>query len=105
MLKIWFSLILIIHGLIHLIGFVKAYNYAEIKELKLPISKPLGIIWFSTCMLFIAAVIQLIFNIEYWWLTTVLATIFSQLLIILSWQDAKFGTLLNIVIILLVALS
>lgn len=30
---------LFFHGLIHLLGFVKAYGFADIKELTLPISK------------------------------------------------------------------
>ncbi len=105
MLKIIVISILIIHGIIHLFGFVKAFNYAEMKELKLPISKRLGRIWFLTFVLFIAAAMQYTFDIKYWWLTAAVATIISQITIITSWQDAKFGTVLNIAIISLLALT
>lgn len=105
MFKIILISILLMHGIIHLFGFVKAFNYAEMKELKLPISKQLGRIWLLTFVLFIAAAIQYTFDIKYWWLTTAITTIISQIIIIRSWQDAKFGTALNIIIILLLALT
>ena len=105
MLKIIVISILIFHAIIHLLGFVKAFNYAEIEELKLPISKRLGRVWFLVFVLFIIAATQYMFNKEYWWLTTVVATIFSQAIIISSWQDAKFGTVINIIIISLLVLT
>ena len=33
------AIITLIHGLIHLMGFTKAFNYAEINQLTQPISK------------------------------------------------------------------
>lgn len=40
-----FLIIVFLHGLIHLPGFVKAFGFHEVKELTLPISKPSGIVW------------------------------------------------------------
>lgn len=44
-------------------------------------------------------------KIERWWILAVAALSFSQFLIILSWQDAKFGTIPNLVIVLVALLS
>lgn len=105
MLKIILVLILIFHGVIHLLGFVKAFNYAEIKELKLPISKRLGLVWLLVSVFFIIAAIQYFLNFYYWWLTTIIAIIISQIIILTAWQDAKYGTVINVLIISMLALS
>jgi hypothetical protein len=105
MLKILILFVIIIHGIIHVLGFVKAFNYAEIKELKLPISKPLGIIWLFAFFLFIIAAILYILSLKYWLLVAITATVVSQFLIIISWQDAKFGTIINILLVFLLFLT
>jgi hypothetical protein len=38
-MKFLLPLILLIHGIIHLMGFAKAFNYAEINQLTQPIPK------------------------------------------------------------------
>lgn len=98
MLKILILSVLLFHGIIHLLGLIKAFNYFEIKELTLPISKPLGVIWFFGFLLFIAATILYIFSSKYWLVITTIAIVVSQILIITSWQDAKFGTAINILL-------
>jgi hypothetical protein len=42
---------------------------------------------------------------EWWWLFAFIAVILSQILIITSWQDAKFGMIPNIIILLVVIIS
>ena len=98
MLKVLFILFVGFHGLIHLMGFVKAFNIAEVKELKQAISKSIGMIWGLSCLLFIAAMIQLLLGIELWWLITIIAMLVSQILIIYSWKDAKYGSIPNLII-------
>ncbi len=105
MLKITLISILIFHGVIHLLGFVKAFNYAEIKELKLPISKRLGLVWLTVFALFLFAAIQYTLKVDWWWITTIVAILVSQVIIISSWQDAKYGTVINILITSLLALT
>ena len=95
-----FFFIVIIHALIHLLGFLKAFQLAEINQLTQNISKPMGILWLLALILFLAAAIQLISNHDLWWITALAAVILSQVLIILFWQDAKFGTIANIIILL-----
>jgi hypothetical protein len=102
MLKIFLLIVLFIHGLIHILGFLKAFQFAEINQLTQNISKPMGILWLITLLLFLAAAIELISNHNLWWITALIALILSQVLIILVWQDAKFGTIANIIILLAV---
>ncbi len=105
MLKIIFIIITAIHGLIHLMGFVKAYNLVEIPQLTGNISKPIGILWLITSMLFLVSGGLFLAKKEWWWLIALVAVILSQLIIIISWDDAKFGTILNIFILLVVIVS
>jgi hypothetical protein len=36
---------------------------------------------------------------HWWWAAGLLAVVISQALIIMNWQDAKFGTIANIIIL------
>ncbi|AFH47838.1 Hypothetical protein IALB_0126 [Ignavibacterium album JCM 16511] len=94
-----FFFIVLVHALIHILGFLKAFQLAEINQLTQNISKPMGIFWLIALILFLAAAIQFISNYDLWWLTGLAAVILSQVLIILFWQDAKFGTIPNIIIL------
>ncbi|MDZ4699304.1 MAG: hypothetical protein SH809_06345 [Rhodothermales bacterium] len=40
-----FLVVLVLHGLIHVMGFAKAFGYAEIPALTLPISRGQGVLW------------------------------------------------------------
>jgi hypothetical protein len=93
------------HGLIHFMGFAKAYGYGNMKQLTLPISKPAGSLWMLTAFLFIAATILFLLKKEYWFYLAVPAAILSQILIIMVWKDAKWGTIANLIILIVVVLA
>ena len=99
-MRLLLTIIIILHGLVHLLGFVKAYGLMEIRELTQPVSKPVGIIWLMGCLLFILTGIQYLLKNEYWWATAFIALLVSQSLILFFWQDAKFGTIPNIIILI-----
>jgi hypothetical protein len=84
-------------------GFVKAYFSTEINKQILGISKPVGALWLLSFMLFIA-VSATFLNNKKWFYIAFVAVCVSQILIIMAWKEAKFGTIINI-IILLVAIS
>ena len=100
MIRIIFTTLIGIHGLIHILGFVKAFKYAAIKELTLPISRSQGLLWLLSCLLFISTSILFMAGNELWWLTAGIAVLISQVLVIVFWRDAKFGTIPNAVILL-----
>lgn len=99
-MQIAFLILIIIHGLIHLLGFVKAFGLADVNQLTETISKPFGVIWLFAFMLFAITAIMFAFKKSYWWLFGIIASVTSQILIIIFWQDAKSGTIANVIILI-----
>ena len=88
-----------IHGIIHLFGFFKAFGISEFHAITQPISKTVGIIWLLIFVLFAMTTVLLIEQSNYWWIIGVVGVVLSQILIINYWSDAKFGTILNLIIL------
>lgn len=99
-----FMIFIIIHGLIHLIGFAKAFNFIEIQQWTHSISKSLGLLWMLAAILFI--IVALLYGIQkdYWVVVTFIAIVVSQTLIIIYWKEAKFGTIANLIILVVAIL-
>ena len=89
----------VIHGLVHLLGFATAFNLLTVTELTQPVSRPGGILWLQAALLFLFVAAGMLMKKNWWWMLAILAVILSQILIIGHWQDAKFGTFLNILIL------
>lgn len=101
-MKYLFAFLLAFHGLIHLLGFAKAFDLAQINQLVKEISKPVGVAWLITTLIFLVATESFLLKKDLWWLVAIAGVILSQILIIFFWQDAKFGTIANIIILFLV---
>lgn len=99
MIKYFFSFILFVHGIIHTIGFSKAFGIAKVSELRKSISKFAGSIWLLTALIFIAAGISYLMKREFWWIYAAAGVVLSQILILSNWKDAKFGTISNLIIL------
>jgi len=80
-------------------GFVKAIQLTEINQLTQTIPKPIGIIWLISTLLFIAVAAIFLLKNDWWWMIAIPAFVLSQLLIIMYWQDTKYGTLANVIIL------
>ena len=104
-MRIAFLIVIILHGLIHVLGFVKGLGIKEVKELTLPISKPMGMLWLAAAILLLVYGILFYWNHKYAWLFGLVAVAVSQFLIILYWKDARFGTLPNVAILLVAIFS
>lgn len=100
-MKAFLAILLLLHGAIHIIGFLKGFQLAKVSTLTATISKPMGIFWGITTMLFLVTLIGLLLKKEFWPYLAFVAIFFSQILLILYWQDAKYGTLANVLILLL----
>ncbi|ESU25294.1 hypothetical protein FLJC2902T_31020 [Flavobacterium limnosediminis JC2902] len=105
MMKFLLAILLILHGLIHLMGFAKAFHYGKITQIKDEISKPIGILWLLDSVLFILSAVLLLLKNDFWILLSVIALIISQILIFKTWKYAKFGALINIFLLIIVILS
>jgi hypothetical protein len=104
-MRIVFLILIFLHGLIHLLGFVKAFGFKEVKELSLPISKPMGFLWLTAAILLITYGILQMANSKYAWVFGFVAALMSQVLIILFWKDARFGTIANFIILVVSVFS
>ena len=100
MFRYLFAFIVFVHGLIHLMGFVKAFGLAEISQLTQAISKPRGILWLICAILFCTSMIVFLAKANWWWMLVIPAVLMSQVLIFIYWQDAKFGTIANVIALL-----
>ncbi|ALJ06062.1 hypothetical protein APS56_13385 [Pseudalgibacter alginicilyticus] len=98
-MRIVFTILIAIHGIIHLFGFLKAFGISEFKAISHPISKSFGIVWLLTFVLYAITTVLLIAQSNYWWMIGIIGVVLSQLLIINYWTDAKFGTLANLIIL------
>jgi hypothetical protein len=100
MLRILFALVMFMHGIIHLLGFVKAFDLAEMSQLTQDISKFTGVLWLINTFLFLGTVVLFLSKKEWWWTLGLFAVVLSQILIMTQWQDAKFGTIANLIILI-----
>jgi hypothetical protein len=92
-----FAIVLIAHGLIHLLGFAKAFGLTELPQLTQPIFPSLGVIWGLSALLFVAAGVALFGGRRWWWAIGACAIAMSMLAIVPSWTDARFGALANVI--------
>ena len=105
MIRYIIAFILLIHGLIHLIGYSKAFGYSASNVITKEISRPAGSLWMAATLLLVAAAVMMVMRKEYWWIAGAAGMIISQVLIIMAWQDAKFGTIVNILIMVAVIIG
>jgi hypothetical protein len=102
----------VVHGLIHLIGFVAFWQIAEIEEFKYTTTvlagrldigdvgiRVLGVVWLVVAVALVIAGVAIFFSPPWWWSFTLVATVASLIVSLLGWPDAKFGVLANIIIL------
>jgi uncharacterized protein DUF6544 len=94
--------LLLLHGLIHLMGFAKAFGLAELPQLTQPISREWGVVWLLACALVVATAALLAAGARPYWIVGAVAVLVSQVLIITAWRDAWAGTAGNVVLALVV---
>ncbi len=83
---------LTVHALIHLMGFAKAFGYAALPQLAIPISRPMGALWLLATLLLLAAAVALWAAPRAFWIVGAVGLVISQGVIVASWGDACFGT-------------
>lgn len=90
-----------IHGLLHLLGFVKAFRLARLDQMPHPISRINGIFWFVAACLVITTGLLFYFFVDGWWMVGLASVAVSEYVIIQDWEDAGLGSTLNILILLI----
>ena len=97
MVTLAFAIFLVLHGLLHLLGFAKAFGIAALPELTQRISPTLGLVWLVAAALFCTTAVATFVWPRVWWAIGACAIVVSMCAILPSWRDAKFGALANLV--------
>ncbi len=113
MQKVLLSALLIIHGLIHLIGFVSGLGIASIKgysgrsviALGNNAGKIMPYLWLAACVLFVFSAAGYLLGKHNWYIPAIVALVLSQLLVIVYWPDAKAGTIANVMVAVVVVFA
>ena len=105
------AFLVIVHGAIHLMGFVAYWPLAEMKELPYKTMllgsrwdvgasgmRVYALLWLATAVFFIVAAIGLILQQEWWWPLMWTAVLLSLLVCVLDWQNAFRGAIISGVI-------
>jgi hypothetical protein len=106
------AIYLIVHGVIHLIGFVVNFQIAEMEDIaykttvlagKLDVgdvgTRLLGAAWLLVAVAFVVSGVTIFSSPTWWWSYTLAVTLVSLALTILGWPDARFGVLANVIIL------
>ena len=95
--------ILIAHGLLHLLGAAKGLAWAPVATLTEPIEPALGVVWLAAAIALVTTGALFAARARMWWVAGIAGLVISQAVILTSWSEAQAGTLANVV--LLVALG
>jgi hypothetical protein len=100
--RVWSTLkwsvvvVVVLHGLLHLLGAAKGLGWADVSQLRQPIGVASGIAWLAAAALMVATGLLLAAPARWWWMLGGIALTVSQALIATSWNDAKAGTIVNV---------
>jgi len=97
-----FAGLIVIHGLIHFMGFAKAFGLAAMPQLTQPISRVMGAAWLAAGLAMLVTSALFLMASRSWWAVGFAAVLLSQFVIVSAWGDARFGTLANILVLALV---
>jgi hypothetical protein len=110
-MRIALALLLLFHGLIHLMGFSRSFELGKSAPGPTLFTTPawmvwpIGIAWLATCLLLVTAAGLLLARAPGWWTIAAIGAAASQALVFYAWPEARFGTVANILIALAVVLG
>jgi hypothetical protein len=93
-----FIFLLVIHSLIHLIGISKSFHsirsYGKLLQTD-------GLLWLFAFITFIIALMLFFLKIDAGYALTITGIVLSQTLILINWKEARYGTIINILLCLI----
>lgn len=112
MIRVIAAIALIVHGLIHLLGFVVPWRLANVEGFTYKTTllsgnldvgdagiRVVGLLWLLGAIGLVAAGAALFASHPLWRPLTLWVTLFSLVITILGWPDSRFGALINVVIL------
>jgi hypothetical protein len=108
-------LLMVSHGLIHLVGLTQpvpltpTLGRLALTAIDGPGSASAGVawraLWSAACVALLLAAVMCALRQPYWWLVGSGAVVLSQCMIIFTWKDAKFGTIANVILAVVMAMA
>jgi hypothetical protein len=105
--RIIVSLAIVFHGIIHMVGFMKEWKLGPIGifsgktivQFSESTLRFVGLVWLLACFVLLASAVTYYMDKDWYWIAATTGLIVSQTLIVLYWRDAKWGTLLNVILL------
>jgi len=112
-MRIVLLVLLVVHGALHLLGFLKAWDLAALPQMSgrtiillgASATRVVGVLWLLAAAILLIAAALRIAALESWWIAGAVGLLLSQALVILAWPDAKFGTVANLAILVAVLIA
>lgn len=98
-MRIFIAIFILFHANLHLLGLVKAFYTDVFPQLSRTISTSEGVLWFVCFAILVMTSISFLMDHNTWPALAIIGALLSQFLITLNWDDAKYGTIFNILII------
>ena len=102
-LRLVLAVLLALHGLVHFLGVAKGFGLAEVPQLTQPISRLGGVGWLAAGLAMLLTAGLLGASSPTWLWVAPVAAVLSQAMIVSSWNDAKFGTVFNVLLVVAAA--
>lgn len=90
------------HGLVHLLRAAQGLGWSEAGRLEQPVGAGAGVAWLLAALAVGSTAVLLALGAPtWWWALALAAAAFSQVAVATSWSDARLGTALNVLLVLL----
>lgn len=95
-----FVVVVLVHGLIHFMGPIKAFGLADLPGLQAPISRGAGLLWAVAGLGFLVTALLVAWGSPHFWIPALGSVVVSQAVIWGAFADAKYGSWPNLIIVL-----
>ncbi len=98
-MRYFFSLLMFLHGMIHLMGFTKGLNMANLEQIQADIPRLQGYFWLLAFLLFTFSGIDYLSGRCYWPYVAMAGVVISTILVLNIWSEARYGMIPNVMIL------
>ncbi len=99
-MRIILTILLALHGLVHLFVFTRIFGWIDITLLAGKISKPFGMVSLAAGLLMVTASYLHAKKTSHWWLLAFISILLSQFLVFYYWVGTFYWTVANLLIFL-----
>ena len=94
--------VVVLHGLVHLLGAVAAFAWADVPALAGVAGPADGALWLAAGAAMVFTGVVLLLGWRSWWLAGAAAVLFSQVAVLTDWTEARAGTVANALLLVAV---